>query len=243
MKLSQDLSQIAEQLAKECKANKSIDLSAQLPREFYYNSLDLCVIDAVFSIGVKYESVINVVEKYEQHIAANHRNLSGKSRTTRESIDIFEGYGPIQSFAKDVLNQQRTSSRNGILKAEAVLEVLKTLGEHGIKDLECFKKIANTQQEALDKAILSIKGQGSGIMLKYLYMLVGNDNMCKPDRMLRRYVENISGRSMSDVELQEVMTSACEILKKDFPTLTVRILDNQIWIYQKNIKKLKQQTI
>lgn len=129
---------------------------------------------------------------------------------------------------------QRTSSTNGILKAESVLGILKVLDEHGIKNIESFNSLDTIKQKVLDNVILSVKGQSSGIMLKYLYMLIGNDDVCKPDRMLHRFVSNISGRKMSDDELQLVLTEACEKLKNEFPSLTVRILDNQIWQYQKS---------
>jgi hypothetical protein len=38
--------------------------SATLGKEFYYASLPLCVIDSVFSIGVRYEGVINTVTRF-----------------------------------------------------------------------------------------------------------------------------------------------------------------------------------
>lgn len=230
------LCQISRDLAKFCKTIEGIDLAATLPEEFFYNSFDLCVIDAVFSIGVKYTGVKNVVARYKEYVEKTYPNLSGKIRTVDESIAIFESYESIQSFAKEVLNQQRTSPKNGILKAEAVLDILKVLDAHGIKDIESFNSLNVIKQNELDKAILSVKGQSSGIMLKYLYMLVGNDDVCKPDRMLHRFVSNISSRKMSDDELQLVLTEACKNLNKEFPTLTVRILDNQIWQYQKSNK-------
>lgn len=226
--------QISTKLADVCKSTEGIHLSAALPEEFLYNSLDLCVIDAVFSIGVKYGSVKTVVARYKNYIENTYPSLNERSRTVSESISIFESYQSIQEFAKNILNQQRTSTRNGILKAEAVLEILKVLEKHGIETIECFRNMDPVEQNALDTAILSVRGQGSGIMLKYLYMLAGNDNICKPDRMLHRFVASISGRKMSDDELQLVLAEACEILKKEFPSLTVRILDNQIWQYQRS---------
>ena len=98
------LSQISEKLAETCKSNESINLLATLPEEFFYNSLDLCIIDAVFSIGVKYEGVKNVVRKYQKHLEHAHPALSKRSRTTSEAISVFESYSSILDFAKDVLH-------------------------------------------------------------------------------------------------------------------------------------------
>ena len=84
------LCQISRDLAKFCKTIEGIDLAATLPEEFFYNSFDLCVIDAVFSIGVKYTGVKNVVARYKEYVEKTYPNLSGKIRTVDESIAIFD---------------------------------------------------------------------------------------------------------------------------------------------------------
>ena len=39
-------------------------LSVKLPREYSYKSLPMALVDAVFSIGVKYRAVENTVERF-----------------------------------------------------------------------------------------------------------------------------------------------------------------------------------
>lgn len=92
------LSQISNNLAEFCKTTEGIDLAATLPEEFFYNSLDLCVIDAVFSIGVNYSGVKNVVTRYKEYVEKTYPNLSGKIRTVDESIAIFESYEITQNL-------------------------------------------------------------------------------------------------------------------------------------------------
>jgi hypothetical protein len=44
---------------------KNLDLeNAKLGNEYFYQSLPLCVIDAVFSIGIKYQTTQAVVQRY-----------------------------------------------------------------------------------------------------------------------------------------------------------------------------------
>ena len=44
---------------------ENLDLkNFKLDSEFFYQSLPLCVIDSIFSIGVKYESVKNTVQNF-----------------------------------------------------------------------------------------------------------------------------------------------------------------------------------
>lgn len=38
--------------------------SFELPSEYDYSCLPLCILDAVFSIGVKYKSVENVISRF-----------------------------------------------------------------------------------------------------------------------------------------------------------------------------------
>ena len=57
-------------IVKYCE--KVLDLeTAKLPEEYYYTSVPLCVIDAVFSIGVRYEGVKNTVKKYCRYFNLN----------------------------------------------------------------------------------------------------------------------------------------------------------------------------
>ncbi len=50
-------------LAEHCEAVLLLN-NTKLPEEFYYQSLSLCVLDAVFSIGVKYSNVQNVISNF-----------------------------------------------------------------------------------------------------------------------------------------------------------------------------------
>ena len=67
---------------------------ATLGREYYYNSLSLCVIDAVFSIGVRYESVRAVVRRYCQRFQIDSTARSSSScqpRRRRKPWMVWSG--------------------------------------------------------------------------------------------------------------------------------------------------------
>ena len=53
----------SEIIADYCKRYLSLDKDV-LGDEYYYQSLPLCIIDAVFSIGIKYQTVQKVVQRY-----------------------------------------------------------------------------------------------------------------------------------------------------------------------------------
>ena len=161
-----------------------------LPEEFFYASLPLCVIDAVFSIGVTYTSTANTVARFcerqgcTKSLAPDAPRSTGE-RTISEFLALFDDLTPDQ-MADDLFgNRQRTSTRSGILKAEAVRQFATALKENGIED---FGDMTETLLTTVKKQVRNIPGQGSGISFDYFRMLAGNDNLTKPDRMVQRYI-------------------------------------------------------
>lgn len=205
------------------------------PFKDFYKSLPICILDAVFSIGVRYTSVVNVVNSYigTFDLTISRTQADATEHTIRDFLANVAKYDTIEDFSKNVLhNMQRTSSRNGILKAEACREVALVCQKHGINTLRDFNDYAD--KAALDKDIKSVRGQSSGIMLKYLYMLAGDENRVKPDRHIVRFIkETCALQKLTDDDAQVIMARAVEILKPEYPNITVRFLDSLIWEAQR----------
>ena len=128
-------------------------------------------------------------------------------------------------------NRQRTSSVNGILKAEACYRVAEVFQKHNINTLAQFNAYQN--KPALDADILKVKGQSSGIMLKYLYMLAGKADEVKPDRhmvnFMRRVYPELSMATKDHYEIKKIMQETVVALKPKYTQLTARFLDYLIW--------------
>ena len=213
--------------------------SASLGGEYYYQSLPLCIIDAVYSIGVRYEGVKNLVGRYCAQFDLQ-RTRSNKDTFSpvheQESLTAFcekaERIGPANMAVEVYRNRQRTSARNGILKADAVYRFASVLRKYGIEYLQDITgAIGNT---ALERDIRSIPGQTSGISLKYFFMLAGSDDLIKPDRMILAFLSEALGRVVSTSEAQDLLTATVEHLKANHASLTPRLLDHEIWKYQRN---------
>lgn len=224
-------------IVKHCQ--KVLNLSnARLSDEYFYQSLPLCVIDAVYSIGARYEATRQVVTRYcnyfkLQRIRHNKRHIP--PRDTQESIEEFlekmNNLG-IEKFTNDIFaNKQRTSTRSGILKSEAVLKFTRVLKGCSVNYLQDVPKIISDTN--FEREIKSIPGQGSGISLRYFFMLSGSNDFIKPDRMISRFLENILGRHVNPQEAQSLLLQASNILKFKYPNLTSRLLDHTIWNYQR----------
>jgi hypothetical protein len=221
---------------------------AALPQEYFYSSLSLCVIDSVFSIGVRYEGVQNVVENYCEHRKLSKLRIDETSSECmkEEKISDFieflnkfhdEKNGNInfQKIAEEVFNnRQRTSSRGGILKAQAVYEFAKILVGHKINSFANVKSLLSNSEE-FENDIKAIRGQRSGISTYYFYMLAGSDEYVKPDRMVLRFLEEALEieNTLTSHEAFDLLRSACIKLKDDFQHITPRLLDYLIWNYQR----------
>ncbi len=196
-----------------------------------YRSVPLCAIDSIFSIGVRYENVEKVVARYKEYWAGKGVIANSPEHTTR---DFLVEFGRRTDLASSLFeNQQRTSTRNGILKADAVVKLLEVLGspEFNIQTTDELK--AHFGDAKLDAAIRSLRGQASGVSAKYLFLLAGVEDAVKPDRMIIRFVSSAVGRRVTAIEAQELVVAASNELRKKFPQLTPRILDHAIWTEQR----------
>lgn len=227
----------AKWLANKCE--EVLDFDNPLGNEFHYSSLVFCVIDAVFSIGTHYSSTEKTVANYAYHFGLERYRTESLCSVHRISdfIKNYEQFGEPESFAERVLhNRQRTSSTNGILKAEACYDVAKILQKHNIETIADFRSMSGETEKQVIAEIKQVKGQGSGVMIDYLFMLAGDENKFKPDRHLLSFVSDISG---DNGEVSELIETTYRILKEKHSHLTVRQLDYLIWQYQRSADKKK----
>lgn len=197
----------------------------QRSKGYEYPYLALCIIDAVFSIGTKYISTQNTVRRFSECIGnPDHFSL-------QQMISLYEQETVEGMAVRIYKNKQRTSTKNGILKADAVLRVTKLLHHY---ETETFQDMQNLSDNPnFEAEFKQIPGQKSGISLFYLHMLAGNENVIKPDRMINRFIATILQRKVSMKECIPLIVQTCELLKTKYPHLTPRDLDHEIWKYQR----------
>ena len=210
--------------------------TARLGREYGYHSLPLCVIDAVFSIGVHYRNAQKAVESW----CASQKPvwpIYAQGNVARSTIgDMIEASCGLHGEALTDRffggNRQRTSPRSGILKADAVLLFAAALRHAGVDD---FTEIRNeTCVLRAEQAIMRIDGQRSGISFRSFMMLAGDESSVKPDRMIRRFVADAVGRDrVPPSQAATAVVEACAKLTHEFPNLTPRLLDHLIWDHQR----------
>jgi hypothetical protein len=193
-----------------------------------YDSVGLAIIDSVWSIGVRYQSVEKVIARYRaQRLAGGHDADADRPADVRRFI---EACGGAEGFAERMGNRQRTSTTNGILKAGAVLHEARILEGEGVA---LPADLAGAGQERLDHLQgrwSTVTGQASGVSWRASSMLVGLPEV-KPDRMIRRFAAAALGRPGATAvgvdEARDLVMAAAARLD-----VSPRALDYAIWAYQ-----------
>lgn len=196
----------------------------------YRDGLALCVIDSVQSTGVRYRSVEKVVARYR----AYRREQGGDPNRdgAAELLRTFDELDGPDGWANKIGNNNRTSTRSGVLKSQAIRDAARVLDAAGIGDTDLLRRVVedDAQLEQVRKAWCAVKGQRSGITWHYMLMLAGIEGV-KPDRMICRFVADslgLSRRVVTPPFALEIVTAAAKEMGMS-PT----DLDHGVWQFQR----------
>lgn len=198
----------------------------------HLSNLPYCILGAIFSVGATYQVWLNVVKRYQEHYELAHP-VAGKvppgtpETTVSEFIAHVESVGATAFASKVLRNNRPTSSRGGILRAQAALEYAKVLQAHGVETIADV--LALSEPGTLATALSTVPGQRSGISTQWFFMKAGVTSLSKPDRWILRFLTRVLGRKVAGPEAQSLLRRVCECLVEDDPALTVRALDLLIW--------------
>ncbi len=202
----------------------TLDLTSQ--SEYGYQSLSVCILDCVYSLRTKYYAVtIPVVDRYANQYMHGDRNAPGN--TVSMLIQNMDDAGGPEAFAASVLkNHQLLGGKAAIPKENVCYQLAHYLQALHIETIEDFQKFEC--QEILEIVIRAVKGLGDA-GANYLFMLAGDPSRCKPDVHIHHCVQDALGYDISNEECQALFTSAVNLLRQKYPSLTVRGLDGIIW--------------
>jgi hypothetical protein len=210
------------------------------PRTKRWTHLPLCVLDAVYSIGARYEATARTVHAYANlaelpHVLESATAVAaGAFATTEQPVSRLqsdiERVGS-HGFAIQVRNRQRTSPRGGVLKAEAARQYAVVLGEHGVERLTDVTRLMTDPDHLaeVESALAAVPGHGQhGVRVSYLWMLAGDDQHVKPDRMIAGWLTGVLGRAVAVREAIEFVTAAADNIG-----VSPWELDHAIWNAQR----------
>jgi len=244
-----------EKLIAACERDLG-DRALRFAPDGYPGSLALCLVDSVFSIGAKYHGVINLVNRYRSYRVAQSGNADADGGL--ELMGTFEHLGGPEGWAANLKNEQRTSKKSGILKADAVLREAHRLAKHGVwtvNDLRAAQREGRLPE--IKASWCEVPGQKSGISWSDFLMLARvlpedrdlpsgvtgaspqprpdidlNDAVVgvKPDRMIKRYVASAIG--VTENELTDRKAAALVKFAAEAKGWNVIALDHAIWRFQ-----------
>lgn len=194
-----------------------------------YDDLVSCVLDAVGSVGVRYQNVERGLARFRRYVAEHEL---GPVETPTQFLETFADHldDGGQWFAETWWNRQRTSTRSGILKTAAMQRVFEILVDSGIETTA--QLVARVDDEALLAALERVPGQSRHVSIGYLSMLAGYRDGVKDDRMVEAFFVERLGRSIPSTEKIAIFVAVAERLQGQFPGITAFHLDHVAWLIQ-----------
>lgn len=176
----------------------------------YPDSLALCLIDCIYSIGIRYDAhVVPILGRYRRSRLSAGRDAQWD--TASDLLAFFAQIGGPQAFANQIGTQHKTSShRSAPLKASAAhlpAELFLGAGVESPQDL-LVGTLTNT---AIRRSWRSLPGQrSSDIGWQYLQLPAGADEV-KPDRMICRFVGRALDRNpVPPLEVSNIVRIAAQ---------------------------------
>jgi len=228
-----------KRVADRCEENLNLN-DMSLSDEHFYQSLPLCIIDAVYSPAAKYpgtrRTVIDYCKRFGLRRIREPKVDSPPPIEEQQSIQQFLGVVSQYSFQDlaDLIfhnNQYTHTWENAPLKAKAVVRFAQVLRKY---DIDYFQDLATKYNDAnLEKELDDIPGQSKDVSIAYFFLLSGSDDFIKADRRVRHFVEESINRVVTTEETQSGLREVVILLKESHPNLTPRFLDHKIWQYDK----------
>lgn len=196
----------------------------------YRDGLALGIIDAIYSTGSHYQSVINVVHAY-----CEYRRSQGATPHTdgpAELLATFEELGGSDAWASQMKNRKPASTaQSAVPKAEVVRQAASVLNEMGITKPSDLREWTASEEALapLKSAWRALPSQSSAITLNYLVILAGLQSV-KADRMIMRFIYGHTGLTADQITSSEAVGLIKQVAA-NYPT-EARKLDHVIWRYE-----------
>ncbi|MEU7802417.1 hypothetical protein AB0B10_24450 [Micromonospora arborensis] len=205
------------------------------PRRRRWGSLSYCVLDAVWSISSRYDDVvIPLVHRVAEANDDRHPLVDAEVPLPADNLPlpILLARYPTAEALQAITNGQRTSTRGGIQKSEAVLRYARILIEHGVPDLAAVAVMMTdqTRWNTVEHALADVPGDGQdGVRRGYLWMLSGCDDLIKPDRMVLRWLAR-HGCPVTALEARDIIARvAQELTVRLHRPVTPWMVDHAVW--------------
>jgi hypothetical protein len=171
------------------------------PRQWRWTHLSLCVRDAVHSINANYD--YHTVPLCRRYVDLAGRHAPRLPVAEVGSVIGTEWEQPLSSFATwahelggerlaNLLGGRQRASRHVTAPRKNYVEIgyASILLKHHIETFADATELLTdgVRLTAAEADLARVPGHGSGVWLDYLWMLIGNNERIKPDRMVLRWI-------------------------------------------------------
>ncbi|MFC8922001.1 hypothetical protein [Cellulosimicrobium sp. NPDC057127] len=202
------------------------------PRERRWSSVTYCVLDAVWSIGIS----------YDRHVVPAVRRVAAAAGDVEPVVSVMTLPAsdplPLSAFRDTyrtpdelvaVTTAHRTSSRSRVLKAETALRYADVLVEAGVDTLPDAAKALEDFARVDEISARLRQIPGDGVRTGYFWMLVGDDDTLKLDRMILRFLKR-HGTETGVAGAKDVLRAlAAELTGTSNYRVTPWMVDHAIW--------------
>lgn len=205
------------------------------PREVRWASLSFCIVDAVWSIGAHYDNMVVplVRMKFAAEFGVTEPTIPASEPLPADLLPLSKLEELTVDSLSGMTNRQRTSTRGGILKADAVLRHIAVFREHHVDTMQdALVLLSDTERFGkVDKALRSIPGEGGyGVRRNYLWMLIGQDDLIKPDRMVLRWLGR-QGVKTDPAGARDIIAAVVPYVSTRLNrTVTAWEIDHALWL-------------
>lgn len=179
-------------LIKACHTDLA-DPDLWLVPDGYPDSLALCMIDAIYSGGAHYSSVVKVLGRYRDY--RTDQGANPETDGTDELAKTIRRLGGPHAWATRIADHRPTSTKTDVpLKAQAIVTLSEVLPRHTVRTTTDLRSIAADQAalKALERAWRALPGQGSGTSWQSALMLAHVPG-ANAERMVLKYVTRVVG--------------------------------------------------
>lgn len=215
-------------------ADAVVALDPQL-RERRWTSLSFCIVDAVWSIGAHYDNVVVplVREKFAAKLGVTQPTVPASQPVPGDPLPLSRLDDLTVDSLTALTNRQRTSTRGGILKADAALRHIAAFRKHDVETMQDGLALFwdPARFDKVDKALRSIPGEGSyGIRRNYLWMTIGEADLIKPDRMVLRWLGR-HGVKTDPAGARDIIAALVPLVSARLNrTVTAWEIDHALWL-------------
>jgi hypothetical protein len=173
-----------------------------------------------------------LVRKLAKEFGVTEPTVPGNQLLAADPLPLKRLAGLSVDELTALTNHQRTSTRGGILKSGAVLEHCRVFLDHDVNSLDDIPGLFADAGRfaAVDQALRSIPGEGGyGIRRNYLWMVVGQDDLIKPDRMVLRWFAR-QGVSVDPAGARDAIAALVPLVSASLGrTVTAWEIDHSMW--------------